>query len=50
MNLGLGSLHHNKWLDDFLVKEGYEQKTRLYHTVNQCWCGSNVLTALMETT
>ncbi len=40
MALGLGDLRPNRGLDDFLVKEGYERKARLYHDVLSCWCGS----------
>lgn len=50
MRLGLGPVQYNEWLDNFMATEGYDQKTRLYHKVNRCWCGSEMMTPLIGPT
>lgn len=48
MAIELGQLENNYWLDDFMVREGYIRKERLYHRIIRCWCGSDALNSLSE--
>jgi SAM-dependent methyltransferase len=46
MGLVLGQVESNFWLDDFMAREGYIAKERLYHRVIGCWCGNDSLNPL----